>query len=96
MSNMKLETTKKDTKLVLFVKISICDRFGSCWEFSGHEKRSWRLNGDDFLKWPFYFKKLTLALDLIATLETVHIFMSKGCIKIFFSFIRSFSILVIK
>ncbi|KAF5806803.1 hypothetical protein HanXRQr2_Chr05g0225861 [Helianthus annuus] len=54
MSNMKPETTKKDTKLVLFVKISICDRFGSCWEY--------------FLKWPGYFKKLMLALDLIATL----------------------------
>ncbi|KAJ0725902.1 putative cyclin-dependent kinase [Helianthus annuus] len=35
------------------------------------KERSWRLNGDDFLKWPGYFKKLMLALDLIATLETV-------------------------
>ncbi|MFS7936017.1 putative cyclin-dependent kinase [Helianthus anomalus] len=29
MSNMKPETTKKDTKPVLFLKISICDQFGS-------------------------------------------------------------------
>ncbi|KAJ0786172.1 putative cyclin-dependent kinase [Helianthus annuus] len=45
------------------------------------KERSWRLNGDDFQKWPGYFKKLMLALDLIATLQRVPIVMSKGWVS---------------